>query len=102
MTAKPTGACHQHVFEPSSTRAPAEVKEAAQQGLQRFLNAIPLNQLRQFNFSKPDELKHATLGMPFRAFVLQPANILHCSVDVPIIELVESLPEVALPSCIRG
>jgi hypothetical protein len=93
MMAKSTPACTSHAFEQSSTQAPAEVREAARQGLQRFLNAIPLNELSQFNFSNSDERKKATVGgTPFRVFALQPDNILNCSPDVPLINLVKPLP----------
>jgi len=98
MMAKTTPACTRHAFEQSSTQAPAEVLETARQGLQRFLNSIQPNELRQFNFSNSNELRKATLGgTPFRVFVLQPDNILHCSVDVPLIDLIEPLPRWLFP-----
>lgn len=93
ITASPTPLCTRHAFDTSTTQAPAEAERAARQGLKRFINAIPPNELRQFNFSSVDESQEAILGaMAFRVFVLRPDNILHCASDAPITDLTEPLP----------
>jgi hypothetical protein len=60
--------CTNSAFDEGSTIAPPEVQEAARKGLDRFLKAIPPQQLLRFNFLNQEELNKATLGTPFREF----------------------------------
>lgn len=94
--------CISRTFEESSTVAPLEVEEAAQKGLQRFLNAIPQKDFRHFNFSSRDEFKDAKVGRAFRVFTIQADEVLNCGTDSPLLGLVHPTPMWFFPVISQG
>lgn len=49
---------------------PPDVQTAAEQGLQRFLNTIPLSELALMGLSSEADVRAATLGAPYEQFAL--------------------------------
>jgi hypothetical protein len=56
--------------------APQAVTGAASEGLERFLNAIPEDNLVEFGFADRQELEHTMLGTPYRIYTIMPDDIL--------------------------
>lgn len=54
---------------------PVDVKQAATEGLQPYLNKIPADSLEQYGFIEGDDLAAADLGTPFRLHTLTPAAL---------------------------
>ncbi|MBU4366061.1 MAG: hypothetical protein L6437_02820 [Kiritimatiellae bacterium] len=52
--------------------APADVQQAAAQGLQPFLNKIPVISLEEYGFAPGDSLDTASLGDPFLVYTIPP------------------------------
>ena len=55
--------------------APADVQQAALQGLQPFLNKIPVISLAEYGFAPGDSLDTATLGNPFLVHTITPGAL---------------------------
>jgi hypothetical protein len=75
-------------FETSVLIAPVEVKRAAQNGLSRFLNAIPGKDLHKFNFHSRDEFKNAQVSSLFRVFIVYPEDIIRGDAKKSLLDLV--------------
>lgn len=101
-SSKDAVACTSRAFEESSTVAPPEVEEAARQGLQRFLNAIPQKDLRHFNFSSQDQFKDAEVGRAFRVFTIQANEVLNCAADSSLLSVVHPTPMWFFPVISQG
>ncbi|MBI9092743.1 MAG: hypothetical protein JEZ12_26300 [Desulfobacterium sp.] len=52
-----------------------EIFQAAQSGLDRFLNQIPENDLESYGFSQNSLLDHASLGIPLELYKLLPSEV---------------------------
>ena len=63
---------------------PKEVREAAENGMNRFLTAITSNSLSNFNFSNKDELDRAVLGEPLEIYTIQNRKIYDYDSKIPI------------------
>lgn len=72
--------------------APADVMQAAQDGLIPFLNAIPDQDLGHFNFAKGDILEEAALGEPFRVYTIMPEKILNYSAETNVLDILSPAP----------
>jgi len=55
--------------------APADVQQAAAQGLQPFLNKIPVISLEEYGFAPGDSLDTASLGDPFLVHMITPDTL---------------------------
>lgn len=55
--------------------APADVQQAAVQGLQPFLNKIPVISMGDYGFAPGDDLGAATLGDPFQIYTITPGAL---------------------------
>jgi hypothetical protein len=92
-----------HASEESNISASPEVlQNAAQKGLPRFLNAITGDKLRQFNFSSQDELKTATLGIPFQVYVVKRNEVLHSPPEISLMDVVHPTPMWFFPIISQG
>jgi hypothetical protein len=60
---------------PPAGDVPPEALAAAQQGLPRFLRALPEAELAHYGFDSSRDLARATLGEPFRLYTLEPEDI---------------------------
>lgn len=54
---------------------PVEVLNAAEEGLNRYLDAIPDGQLDHFGFTSKEEFALTTVGTPFRVYTIKPAEL---------------------------
>lgn len=55
--------------------APADVQQAAAQGLQPFLNKIPVTSLGDYGFAPGNDLGTASLGAPFHLYMITPSAL---------------------------
>jgi hypothetical protein len=72
----------------SGETPPAEVVQAAADGLQPFLKAIPSGDLRHYGFVSQAEFAQATLGEPFRVYTIAPDEILNYNPGMELASLV--------------
>ena len=68
----------------ASQNPPADVLKAAEEGLQPYLNKIPVNELEQYGFAQGDTLLAATLGAPFQLHTITPAALEKFSAGTPV------------------
>jgi hypothetical protein len=64
---------------PPNEEVPPQALAAAREGLPRFLQALPAQELEHYGFGDPRELSRATLGEPFRLYTLDPQDIFDCA-----------------------
>ena len=55
--------------------APESVRQAAVEGLQPYLNKIPVESLEEFGFVRGDAVNMASLGTPFLLYTITPAAL---------------------------
>ncbi len=55
---------------------PAEIVQAAREGIARFLNSRPVSSLQKFGFRDQDEVNRATLGEGFQIYTVPPQTLL--------------------------
>jgi hypothetical protein len=67
---------------------PLEVAQAAAEGLQPFLGAIPSGDLADYGFVSQDEFAQATLGEPLRVYTIAPDKILNYTPGMELVSLV--------------
>jgi hypothetical protein len=66
---------------------PAEVVEAATDGLSEFLNGIPEGELEHFGFSSEDELATATVATPLRVYTISSRSIISFEEDSDVLSV---------------
>lgn len=86
----------------SAQDVPAAVKQAAEQGVTSFLQAIPAQDLAHFNFSDPTELERATLGEPFLIYTIAPESILAYQAGTPVEDLMAPTSLWYVPVLVNG
>lgn len=59
----------------SMTNKAKDVLNAAQAGLPKFLESIPVNELSYYGFESEEELTQATVGTPFRVYTISPQDL---------------------------
>jgi hypothetical protein len=82
--------------------APVAARQAAEQGLSSFLQAIPAQDLAHFNFSDPKELEQATLGEPFLIYTIAPESILMYQANTPVESIIVPTSVWYFPVLING
>ena len=69
---------------------PAEVVEAAVNGLDKFLDAIPSKDLRFYGFSAQQEIDQAKLGEPIRVYTITPDKVIDYEQGAVFISIISS------------
>lgn len=82
--------------------APADVQQAAVQGLQPFLNKIPTASMGDFGFAPGDSLGAATLGSPFLLYTITPSALDQYRVGMAVSVLVTPTTAWYFPVLIAG
>ncbi len=86
----------------TAEEAMTQAREAAVSGLGAFLDAIPEQDLKHFNFSDPSELALAELGDPFRVYTIPPEAILDYTPGTSIGKIVSPTSLLLFPVISRG
>jgi len=81
---------------------PADVRTAAEQGVSRFLDAIPDDDLNRFGFTKEAELSQTTLGHPLPVYTIEPLRILDYQGEEDIAGLITSMDSWLFPVVCGG
>ena len=82
--------------------APADVQQAAVQGLQPFLDKIPAGSMEEFGFAAGDNLSAATLGAPFLLYTLTPSALEQYRAGAAVTSLVTPTTAWYFPVLIAG
>lgn len=86
----------------SREAAPEEVVQAAMDGLDPFLDAIPDRDLEHYGFADSEQLLQATLGEPFRVYTIIPDKILNYSQEMKLSSLISPTSLWFFPILYRG
>ena len=82
--------------------APADVQQAAVQGLQPFLNKIPVTSLEEYGFASGDSLGTATLGDPFLVYTITPSALEQYQTGAAVTSMVTKTTMWYFPVLIAG
>lgn len=74
--------------EKLNNEAPAEVRSAAIKGLPTFLKTISKDDIKNYGFSKQEEVEHATLSDPFKVYTIEPEKILDYDDKTSVLEII--------------
>jgi hypothetical protein len=70
-----------------SQTSPPEVIKTAQEGLQSFLNRVPLEARGQYGFTSRDDFQQARIGDAFNLYTMTPQALLSYSPGTPVTSL---------------
>jgi len=82
--------------------APADVQQAAIQGLQPFLNKIPAISLAEYGFVPGNALDTATLGDPFQLYTITPGALEQYQPSLAVTEILTQTTMWYFPVLIAG
>ena len=86
----------------SAEEIPVAAREAGENGYKSFLKSIPLENLKDFNFSDQDEIDQAVIGDPFKVYTIKPEEILNYNPDTSVEGIISQTSKWFVPVISKG